>query len=138
MRTSTATPIRLVHLTLLGAAIVIADFATLDAFQQMDNHPYHMWKVILSGTVLAGAMALMLVSRYRLSHGIKHDRWREEELEIARQLMNRRWVSWLYAAQLVFALCFLCFAFAFGFHQASALTDYLLPLSFITALKTLK
>jgi hypothetical protein len=131
------TPIRLVKLTLLGAAMLIADFAILDALHRMDNHSYHMWKAILSGTVFAGAIALMFVSRYRLSRGIKDDRWREEELEIARQLMNMRWVSWLYAAQLVFALCFLCFAFAFGFHQASALTDYLLPLSFITALKTL-
>jgi hypothetical protein len=126
------TPIRLVKLTLLGAAISAASFVD---FRLLSLFGSRRWQAVVGLTALAAGCVLVLVNRSSFLHGIKRNHWTEDQLEPARQFIAQAWLSKLQFALYLGALTVGCGGIAFHWHFSGLLSFFLVPACVISELR---
>jgi cytochrome bd-type quinol oxidase subunit 2 len=93
MPSPSPTPLRLVHLTLTGSALLTLGFVV----DQLPLPPARFHSLSLLTLValplLIAAFALTLFNQQRLSKGVKARIWTEDQLNQARKLIDQPWLT---------------------------------------------
>ncbi len=135
MPSQSTTPLRLVHLTVLGSALLAICFILdLLPLPRLGTHA----RLFAGGAAvlfLLAAFTLTMVNQQRLAFGVKKDVWNEDELSEARAWIDQRWLTTWQMSLLFAGLVFAFIRILFHWHGVSGFIFLVLAGESISSLK---